>query len=175
MVADQASYDETAARAHIMGNYQASNFGANGAYSVLSNWNYARLVTISNGGTLSAIISAPGLYTWKELTYPIAVDNSLVDGSYNAGTYYPAATATGSFYFGIGLTVNPNSAADRTVTYYIKDVALVKADGTTKLPADPLSTSFGSTTLGQLRCIFSNAAGAVVTRTLEPEPAAPAE
>lgn len=173
MVTDQASYDETAARAHIMGNYPASSFGTTGVNSVMSNWNVARLVTISGGGTLSAILGNPGLYTWKTLSYPIAVDNSLVDNTYASATYYPAADAAGPFYFGLGLTVNPNSAADRTVTYYIKDVALVKADGTTKLPADDLGAAFGSTTVGQLKCIFSNAAGAVVNRTLETEPAAP--
>ncbi|MDR0645392.1 MAG: hypothetical protein LBG05_10915, partial [Treponema sp.] len=175
MVTDQDSYDETAARAHIMGNYPSSSFGTTGTFSKLSNWNDARLVNISNGGTLSTIIDSPGLYTWKELSYPIVTENipdGQKDGGYVTETYYPTTDAVGPFYFGIGLTVNPNSAADRTVTYYIKDVALVKADET-KLPADDLATTFGGTTLGQLKCIFSTAAGAVVTRTLEPEPSAP--
>jgi hypothetical protein len=172
MVADNASYTETAARAHIMGNYQASNFSATGANSVMQDWNIARLVTISNGGTLSNIIGNPGLYTWKELSYSIAVNNPQVDGAYAGDTYYPAAEATGPFYFGIGFTVNPNSAAERTVTYYIKNVALVNTEGI-KLPADDFSITFNNTTLGQLRCMFSNVAGAVVNRTMEPEPVAP--
>jgi hypothetical protein len=177
MVADQTSYSESAARAHIVGNYPASNFiETTGAFSKLSSWNDARLVNISNGGTLSAIIGDPGLYAWKELSSPIVLEDIAADGksdsSYTTDSYYPAADAAGPFYFGLGLTVNPNSAADRTVTYYIKDVALVKADGT-KLLADDLATEFGSVTLGNLKCIFSNAAGAVVNRTLEAEPLPP--
>jgi hypothetical protein len=176
MLADEASNTESAVRAHIMGNYPASNFGDSGTFSKLSSWNDARLVNISNGGAMSTIIGTDyTLFTWKELSYPIVLDDipsGQKDNSYARETYYPASDAADPFYFGLGLSINPNSAADRTVTYYIKDVALVKADGT-KLPADDLATVFGNTTLGQLKCIFSNAAGAKVIRTLEAEPSAP--
>jgi hypothetical protein len=174
MVADQTSYDEAATRAYIGGSYQSSTFSA-GVFSKLSNWNDSRLVKISDGATLSSLLGSPGLYTWKDLSYPVVeadVPADQKDTSYAKDTYYPADNAAGPFFFALGFTVNPNSGSGRTVTYYIKDVALVKADGTTKLPADDLATTDGGASLGQFRVIFSNDAGAKVIRTLEAEPSA---
>jgi hypothetical protein len=176
-VADSATWTQGACRAYIGGSYAESNFDNNGTFQKLSSWNDSRLVKITDGATPDAILGAgSALYTWTTLSYPIVkadIAAGDLDGSYSDATYYPAATATGPFYFSLGLSVNPNNAASATVIYYVKDVALVKADGVTRLPADDLDTAFKGTTLGQLHTIFSNAAGGKVIRTLEPEPVAP--
>jgi hypothetical protein len=177
MVADQTSYDESATRAYIGGSYQASTFGPSGTFTKLSGWNDARLVKITDGAVLKTLIDDPGLNIWKTVSYPIVMDDipaGQKDASYATATYYPAAAATGPFYFALGFSVNPNNGSGRTVTYYIKDVALVKADGTTKLLADSLmGTTSAGASVGQLKCIFSNDSGAKVIRTLEAEPATP--
>jgi hypothetical protein len=173
MVTEEDTYAKST-RAYIVGNYPATAFNTTtGANSVYSNWNAARLVKITDGTVTSTLLENCGLYTWKTLTYSVVLDSipgDQKDGSYNQATYYPGAAAAGPFYFGLGLTVNPSNASG-TVAYYIRDVALVKAGGE-KLPADDLATAFGSTTLGQLKCIFNNTEGAV-TRTMEAEPSAP--
>jgi hypothetical protein len=166
MVADQTSYDESVTRAHIVGNFSATNFNANGQYSKMSDWGSDRFVIISNGAAFNSLLGGAALYEWKVLSYPITLDGG------HSTALTPADESAGPFIFGLGFTVNPNTAAERTVTYYIKDVALVEGDGT-KLFADALATPFNSTTLGQLKCVYSNAVGAVVNRTLEPEPEAP--
>jgi hypothetical protein len=170
MVADEESYTHPAGRAHIVGNYPASNFTAGGIWTS-SDWGSERLVNISGGAandTLKSILDDPGLYVWKRLEYPI--DDPPSGSGYNAEDYYPAEDAPGPFYFGLGLTLNPNNTTG-TVTYYIKDVALVTENGET-LSADALDTVFeGEITLGQLWCKFNVDTGTVV-RTLEQEPVA---
>jgi hypothetical protein len=170
MVTDEASYNQVSARAHIVGNYSASNFGTSGIYSN-GNWGGERILNIEGGtgtSTIKTILGDPGLNVWKVLEY---------DTSTFSGSTVPAANATGPFYFGLGLTLNPNNLdADNkgdTVAYYIKDIALVK-ENNDKLYADDLFVSFGSTSLGQIWCKFDVNNGLVV-RTLEPEPSAPSE
>ena len=172
LVADQGSYDNTACRAYIVGSYQASNFGSTGVWSKNNGWNDARLVNINNGAVLSAILGSPGLNVWKTMESTIIIEDiptEQKDNQYAPDTYYPAAGATGPFYFGLGLTVNPNGGPTQpTITYYIKDVALVKENGD-ELPADDLmgSTSAGAS-VGQLYCSFSTSG--VTQRVLEAEP-----
>jgi hypothetical protein len=175
LVADQGSYDNTACRAYIVGNYQASNFGSTGVWSKTSSWNDARLVNINNGATVKAILGEPGLNVWKTIESPIVladIPDGQKDSSYLQATYYPADTATGPFYFGLGLTVNPNGGPTQpTITYYIKDIALVKEDGT-KLPADDLmGTTSAGASVGQLYCNFSTSG--VTERVLEAAPTTP--
>ena len=177
MVADETSYEESATRAYIGGSYTAANFGSTGAFTKMSSWNDSRLVKISDGASLKSLIEEPGLNVWKTVSYPVVtadITEAQKDTSYASATYYPAGTATGPFYFALGFTVNPNNGSGRTVTYYIKDVALVKADGTTKLVADDLmgATSAGAS-VGQLKTIFSNDSGARVDRVLEAVPVTP--
>jgi hypothetical protein len=154
-----------------VGNYAASVFGTTGRLNKQSGWNDARLVTIIGEGAMTAVVGTDyTLYGWKTLSYPVVLadrTDAQKDATYAEATYYPAATATGPFYFGLGLT---GRNAQNPLTYYIKDVALVKADGTTKLLADDLDLPFGNTNLGQLNCQFS---GVTITRTMEPEPTAP--
>jgi hypothetical protein len=96
------------------------------------------------------------------------IPDSIKGGTYNP-VNYPDASATGPFYLAFGFTVNPNAApAGTRITYYIKDVALIKEDGT-KLPNDDLRTADRNTTLGKFRVLF-HGSEAEVTRTLEPEP-----
>ena len=165
MIADQEVLDMSSnVRAHIVGNVPAADIGNNGIWNKQSGWGDARLVTISNSGSTKSIVGEDyELYTWKVL------ENSITNtgnSGYVPATYYPAADATGPFFFGLGITGQNNTTF---VTYYIKDVALVKSDGT-KLPADDIGAPFGSTTLGQLKCQFTSV---VPERTLEPEPSAP--
>jgi hypothetical protein len=159
LVDDLATINMAATRAHIVGNYQESAFNTTtGEWQRLQDWNNARLVTISNGGVMSAILGSDYVaHTWKTLSYSIAVDNSLKDGSYDAETYYPAAEATGPFYFGIGLSVNPNSNANGVCRYFVRGMALSNEDGTDKVLADDLNAKFGATelTLMDLKCIFN--------------------
>ena len=173
LVAEQGSYDNTGCRAYIVGNYQASDFGSTGRWNKQSGWNDARLVNINNGAVVSAILGSPGLNVWKTMESPIVIadiPSAQKDSAYAEATYYPAAGATGPFYFGLGLTVNPNgNPTQPTITYYIKDVALEKENGD-KLFADDLmgSTSAGAS-VGQLHCNFSTSG--VTQRVLEAEPA----
>lgn len=175
MVAEQGSYDNTGCRAYIVGNYQASNFGSTGIWNKQSSWNDARLVNINNGATVKAILGEPGLNVWKAIESPIVmadIPEGQKDSTYIQATYYPADTATGPFYFGLGLTVNPNgNPTQPTITYYIKDIALVKADGT-KLPADDLmGTTSAGASVGRLYCNFSTSG--VTERVLEAAPVTP--
>jgi hypothetical protein len=177
MVTDQAVYDGTGARAFIGGSYTATALGATGAFEKFQNWDDSRLVNITDNSTVSDLLESPGLNTWKTLSYPVVIadiPNGQQSSGYLPGTYYPADTAAGPFYFALGLTTNPNQTPNPTsLTYYIKDVALVKADGTTKLPADDLGgTTSAGASVGSLKVIFNNNTGAV-TRTLESPPAAP--
>jgi hypothetical protein len=159
LVDDLTTINMAATRAHIMGNYQESAFSTTtGVWQKLSGWNDARLVTISNSGAMSAILGGDYVaHTWKTLEYSIAADNSLKDGSYDAETYYPADAAAGPFYFGIGLSVNPNNNANGVCRYFVRGMALSNDDGTDKVPADPLTDKFGETglTLMDLKCIFN--------------------
>ncbi|MDR2019244.1 MAG: hypothetical protein LBQ14_00585 [Treponema sp.] len=159
LVDDLATINMAATRAHIVGNYQANVFNTtNGEYQKLSDWNVARLVTISNGGNMSLILGTDYVaHTWKTLSYSIAEDNSLKDGSYDEETYYPAANAAGPFYFGIGLSVNPNNNANGVCRYFVRGMALSNEDGTEVVYADDLNTQFGETnlTLMDLKCIFN--------------------
>jgi hypothetical protein len=158
LVDDLTTINMAATRAHIVGNYKQSDFSTStGAYSKLSNWNVARLVTISNSGAMSAILGSDYVaHTWKTLSYSIAVDNNLIDSKYEAETYYPASTDTGPFYFGIGLSVNPNSNKDGVCRYFVRGMALSNEEGTEIVFADDLNTAFGNgRTLMDLRCIFT--------------------
>jgi hypothetical protein len=159
LVDDLTTINMAATRAHIVGNYQAGDFSTeNGEFVKLSDWNDARLVTISNNGGMSAILGSDYVaHTWKTLSYSIAADNPLKDSSYNAETYYPAAEATGPFYFGIGLSVNPNSNSNGVCRYFVRGMALSNEDGTEKVLADDLTTSIPDTglTLMDLKCIFN--------------------
>jgi hypothetical protein len=165
LVADEGSYNHLSARAHIAGNYAADAFDAAGVHSA-GDWGSERILNIANGNadqTINNILEDPGLNKWIVLEY---------ETSTFSGSTAPVATTTGPFYFGLGFTLNPNNLGDDNkgdaVEYYIKDVALVKEDGT-KLLADDLATTFGSTTLGQLWCKFNVDFGAV-TRSMEPAP-----
>jgi hypothetical protein len=148
MVADEASYTHAHTRAHIVGNYPAVNFQNNGIYTNTS-WGNERILTIENGSgttTIKTIIGDPGLNVWKVLEYNISGFSNI--------SLSPNGGDTGPFYFGLGFTLNPNNLGSNqkgdTVEYYIKDVALVKTDGT-KLPADdPAAILSGSITLGQM-------------------------
>jgi hypothetical protein len=171
LVDDNLTINMAATRAHIMGNYTMANFGNNGEYSVLQDWNRARLVTISNSGNMSDILGTEYLQsTWKQLEYSILEGNPLKDGGYEA-TYYPDATATGPFFFGIGLSVNPNQNASGVCIYYVKDIMLSDDNGENTVLADDLTTVFKETTLGQLKLIFNNTvAGARVEREIVANP-----
>jgi hypothetical protein len=164
MIEDQSVLDIASnVRAHIIGNVPAAGIDAAGIWSKTSGWGDARMVTISNGGSTKSIVGeAYQLYSWKVLESNIVSTNS----GYVPATYYPADDATGPFFFGLGLSGQNTTTY---VTYYIKDVALVTGDGT-KLYADDISTAFGSTTLGQLKCKLTDV---VPQRTLEAEPSAP--
>ncbi|MDR1127487.1 MAG: hypothetical protein LBL06_05100 [Treponema sp.] len=125
MVADETSYNHLSARAHIAGNYSASQF-TNGIHTA-GDWGSERILNIANGNAddiIKGILGDPGLNVWKVLEY---------DTSSFSGTGVPASDAAGPFLFGLGLTLNPNNLADgskgEAVTYYIKDVALVKDNG----------------------------------------------
>jgi hypothetical protein len=172
LVADDASYNHVSARAHIVGNYPESNFTSGGVYTS-GDWGSQRLVIIEAGdgdATIKGVLENPGLNTWKKLEYPI---DTPPESGYTTATYYPAAAAAGPFYFGLGFTLNPNNLANDAkgdlLEYYIKDVALVEANGTT-LSADDLFDAVGNTTLGQLWCKFNVDHGNVI-RTMEPDPA----
>ncbi|GHV89223.1 hypothetical protein AGMMS50267_15830 [Spirochaetia bacterium] len=153
LVADTVSYEHTAGRGTIAGNYPASNF-ATGVYSQ-GNWGGERIVDIPNAATLKDYLGDPGLNVWvpREVAIPAT------------GGSVPAAGATGHFYFGIGLTLNQNSLAEGskgdTIAYYIKDVALENADGSKRVYADDLVSFW---------CKFHVDFGSV-TRTLEANPA----
>ncbi|MDR2069989.1 MAG: hypothetical protein LBP81_01025, partial [Treponema sp.] len=169
MVTDEDTYGKSA-RAYVAGNYAASVFGTTGENGVYSNWNAARLVKITDGTAVSTLLGDCGLSTWKTLAYPVVLEdlnNDQKDSAYVPDTYYPGSEDTGPFYFGLGLTLNQNNVSG-TISYYIKDVALVESGGD-KLYADNINTAFDSTTLGQLKCIFHNTSG-VVIRTQEPDP-----
>ncbi|MDR0645397.1 MAG: hypothetical protein LBG05_10940 [Treponema sp.] len=159
LVDDTTTINMAATRAHIVGNYQENVFSTEtGEYQKLSDWNKARLVTISNSGNMSAILGSEyQVHTWKTLSYSIAVDNQLKDTSYVADEYYPTPDATGPFYFGIGLSVNPNSNSTGVCRYFVRGMALSNEEGTDKVFADDLNTKFGETelTLMDLKCIFN--------------------
>jgi uncharacterized repeat protein (TIGR02543 family) len=158
LIDDMTTINMAATRAHIVGNYQESDFNSDtGVWRKLSDWNNARLVTISNNGNMSAILGSDYVpHTWKTLSYSIAADNALKDSAYNAETYYPAPDAAGPFYFGIGLSVNPNSNSTGVCRYFVRGMALSNEDGTEKVFADDLNTAFGnSLTLMDLKCIFN--------------------
>jgi hypothetical protein len=160
LIDDMTTINMAATRAHIVGNYQENVFNATtGVFEKGSNWNDARLVTISNSGSMSAILGSDyEPHTWKALSYSIAEDNSLKDSTYNAGTYYPIADAVGPFYFGIGLSVNPNNNGTGVCRYFVRRMALSNEDGTDKVYADELTTSWGDgLTLMDLKCIFNTA------------------
>lgn len=179
LVDDMPTINMAYTRAHIVGNYPAGNFNSGtGIYTRGSNWHYARLVTISNSGAMSNILGTDyQVSTWKTLEYSIAKDNPLVDSAYENGgeeSYYPAADDIGPFYLGIGLSVNPNNDKTGFVTYYVKDMALVSADGTKTAPADDLTAAFStSVQVGQIWCKFSAAEeilNSKVERSIVPNP-----
>jgi hypothetical protein len=157
LVDDMTTINMAATRAHIMGNYAENVFNnETGVYEKLQGWNEARLVTISNTGSMSAILGSDyEPHTWKALEYSIAADNSLKDTVYKS-EYYPAAGATGPFFFGIGLSVNPNNNSTGVCRYFVRRMALSNDDGTDKVYADDLTTSWGNgLALMDLKCIFN--------------------
>jgi hypothetical protein len=189
MVADQQSYNLDTGRGYVLGHIPENQFSNNantpggfsyrgpGAYGN-TNWGNLRLMNFGDAKRIAELIGEPGLYEWGVLSYPIVradiPDSIKVSGYPASPAVYPADNATGPFYFSLGLTVNPNSApAGTRVTYYIKDIALVKEDGT-KLYADDLRISARNTTLGQFRFLGNQSEGQVI-RSLEPVPEKPAE
>jgi hypothetical protein len=164
LVNDEATlgYTGSQIRSHIVGNYALSEFGNNGEMNKQSGWGSDRLLIINNGGSISAILGEEYQSgTWKTLTYSITTPDT-------GANKVPAADAAGPFYLGIGFAVNNGGDTD-AATYYVKDVALIETNDT-KLPADPLDTTDGTLSLGQLRTRFQTGLG--VTRTLEAEPSA---
>jgi hypothetical protein len=179
-VDDANSYANTGGRMHVMGNYNEAAFSASGAYTVSSNWNYLRLVYYANNVSVAAILNqTPGdpknnnaglnnpstslLGQWIEYEMDVSEDSTVRDAAYQstAAGGYPAATASGPFYFGAGL-----SSSGSAVTYYIKDVALVKENGA-KIANDPLTETVSGTPLGSF--YFSSSAN-TVTRAVVYEP-----
>jgi hypothetical protein len=170
-VDETTSYNNTGGRAYVLGNYARSVFNNAGAYVTSNNWNAYRLYNFANSanvgtGILGGTSTNSRQGKWVTFTWDIGptqadVPSTYRDGAYTA-TYYPAATATGPFYFGVGITTNSN-----TITYYIKDVALVKSNGNT-IANDDLDTvdGTGSPKLGS----FYFAANNSITRAMVAAP-----
>jgi hypothetical protein len=113
-------------RARALGNYLPSDFGSNG------NISYGSGTTDKNGpyiinnkqggdGPLSGI-GITAAKTWTSVDFPLTGSRH---ASYVAANC-PAATATGPFYFAVGLS---KGGAGDPVTYYVKKVTLSSADG----------------------------------------------
>ncbi|MDR3284618.1 MAG: hypothetical protein LBS97_05525, partial [Treponema sp.] len=159
MIEDQASFDQTAVRMYVAGSYSASDFV--GGIHTSSSWGGERLITITDNSTLAEQLGVDGPNKWATLSNEIS--------AMAAGYHLPEAAETGPFYLAFGPTLNPNSNRAGSITFYIKDIALVKTDGTTKLYADALDTPVGSVTVGELWCKFDVNDGTVI-RTVVPEP-----
>jgi hypothetical protein len=142
MVADQASWDWTSIRMYVAGSYAATDFGNDGAHSS-SDWGSERLITVADNSTFATLLAATtgdtsslativtegaaGPKDWATIEHPAS--------KFAGGFKLPEATDTGPFIFAFGPTVNPNNHSaqadkEKFINYYIKDVALVQADGT---------------------------------------------
>ncbi|GHV89245.1 hypothetical protein AGMMS50267_16050 [Spirochaetia bacterium] len=161
-VGTQANYELPKTRGFVVGNYTPARFYTEGRVWN-GDWGGDRFLKFPGdpsaadgfGGdgvdttTFKTMLGNPGLKRWKVLSYPIV--RSDIDGTVykndgylggNTQAAYPAGTDAGPFYLGLGFCLNANTIADGdTITYYLKDVALVKADGT-KLPPDDFGTIF---------------------------------
>jgi hypothetical protein len=125
------------------------------------------MVNINNGANLSNILNTANgtsgenlVGKWVTFTVNIAGSDIPVNpnpgaNDYNRTGLYPAATDTGHFYLGAGIT----SSSAEGFTFYMKDVALVKTDGTTKIPNDDLETE-DPTGGAKLRSFFFSGTGA---------------
>jgi uncharacterized repeat protein (TIGR02543 family) len=159
------------ARAHIIGNYKRADLNANGVFNTASSWGSERMVNINNGANLSNILNTANgtsgenlVGKWVTFTINIAdsdippAPDPVPNNEYNRPVRYPAATDTGPFYLGAGIT----SSSAEGFTFYMKDVALVKTDGTTKIPNDDLETEDGGTKLRGF--FFSGTSGGTCAR-----------
>jgi endo-1,4-beta-xylanase len=144
-VDDTASYNNTGGRLHVYG-FWSSGF-ANGWMGLGGGWDSTlRLIWYQKGpngvgeastATISTILgknaAPPSSLVGQWVTYTLSIANNATDnvyiGNYN-GANYPAGTSTGPWILGAGLTTN-----NGTITYYIKDVALVRKDNTQLRPA----------------------------------------
>jgi len=167
--------DATANRMHIVA--PLTGISANGSKIQQSGWGDFRLVNVAGGSNVSAILSkgknksgetgSPG--EWVTYEYVIGPTNSDVvspETSGFAATNYPAASAT-SIYIGLGLSSNAN-----TVVYYIKDVALILADGS-KVANDSINSTDAAVSATTKLGAFYFAAGGthpVVTRIMANSP-----
>ena len=139
----------TANRMHILASL--TGISANGSRIQANGWGEFRLVNVAGDSNVTDILakgknkSAQPGKTGEWVTYEYVIGPNLSDVSpapqgFTAGNY-PAAAAA-QIYIGLGLSSNAN-----TVVYYIKDVALILADGT-KVANDSLDITDNTTKLG---------------------------
>jgi hypothetical protein len=161
----KANYELPYTRGFVVGNYAVGRFYTEGRVWN-GDWGGDRFLKLpgdinateanasghwgGDGGdvnTFKTMLGNPGIKTWKVLSYPIVrsefeaskYKNPGYLGGGNDQATYPNDTDAGPFYLGLGFCLNANNIADgETITYYLKDVALVKEDGTT-LPPDDFS------------------------------------
>jgi hypothetical protein len=134
MIADQASWNQTSTRAYVTGNYGDSNF-QNGKYTQGS-WGGHRLVIMENT-TMSSLLSAGNSQISVPATKPMKWATFAHDvTTWTTGFSVPPANHPGPFYFAFGPTINQNNNASGRVTYYIKDIYLVKKEGGGRTQAD---------------------------------------
>ena len=141
----------TANRMHILA--PLIGIAANGSRIQQNGWGDFRLINVAGGSNVNDILAKgknksgePGA-VGEWVTYEYAIGPTLADAvSPEATTYaggpYPAADFIGEIFIGLGLSSNAN-----TIVYYIKDVALILADGT-KVGNDSLDVTVGTTKLG---------------------------
>jgi hypothetical protein len=111
----------------------------------------------------------PSSLVGQWVTYTLSIANNATDnvyiGNYN-GANYPAGTSTGSWILGTGLTTNSGS-----ISYYIKDVALVRKDNT-QLKPDALDSNPSGVNPSVLLGTYSvsQTSGTDVTRSIVAAP-----
>jgi uncharacterized repeat protein (TIGR02543 family) len=163
-VDDPATYGTTG-RINVLGNFAATHFNANGANNVVGDWGVLwRMIGYTGSNVaIDGILNHNGgtpaesrMGVWVEYTFDVTPDRSYKN-NYD-GTNYPAAAATGPFFLGVGLATQSTR-----VEYYIKDIALIKTDGTTLIPHDPLTDTQGDTPLGDF--YWASATNGTLTRS----------
>jgi uncharacterized repeat protein (TIGR02543 family) len=177
---DAGVTDSVGNRMHIVGNFTSFTSGV----SIVSSWDAVRLLNIEGSSNVSAILAqgknkdgnngTKGEWvTFEWLIGPTYGKDASADPlpavnpgtpKYNAGytaTNYPAANAA-EVYLGLGLSSNAGN-----VSYYIKDVALILADGS-KVENDDIATDISGTALGAY--YFTSNGGNTVVRELKYSP-----